>query len=76
MECVKGNLPKKYINRGETLMQVRTFKCWQKLYSNLLIAFINGNGEKEICTYYVKEILIADYSTSYSNGSVGEMKRL
>ena len=35
-------------------------------------ADINGNGEKEICTYYVKEILIADYSTSYSNGSVGE----
>ena len=64
-----GESSEKIYKSGETLTSQ---DGWQKTYSNLPAADINGNGEKEICTYYVKEILIADYSTSYSNGSVGE----
>lgn len=64
-----GESSEKIYKSGETLTSQ---DGWQKTYSNLPTADINGNGEKEICTYYVKEILIADYSTSYSNGSVGE----
>ena len=64
-----GESSEKIYKSGETLTSQ---DGWQKTYSKLPAADINGNGEKEICTYYVKEILIADYSTSYSNGSVGE----
>ena len=64
-----GESSEKIYKSGETLTSQ---DGWQKTYSNLPAADINGNGEKEICTYYVKEILIADYSTGYSNGSVGE----
>lgn len=64
-----GESSEKIYKSGETLTSQ---DGWQKTYSNLPEADINGNGEKGICTYYVKEILIADYSTSYSNGSVGE----
>ncbi len=64
-----GESSEKIYKSGETLTSQ---DGWQKTYSNLPAADINGNGEKGICTYYVKEILIADYSTSYSNDSVGE----
>ena len=57
-----GESSEKIYKSGETLTSQ---DGWQKTYSNLPAADINGNGEKEICTYYVKEILIA-HPASYA----------
>ena len=64
-----GEISEKVYRAGEILTSQDQ---WTKEYSDLPKADTNENGEKVTFAYYVKEILIADYSTSYSNGSVGE----
>ena len=62
-----GETSEKVYRAGETLTNQDQ---WTKAYSDLPKADTNENGEKVTFAYYVKEILIEDYSTSYGSAGV------
>ncbi|WP_278884939.1 SpaA isopeptide-forming pilin-related protein [[Ruminococcus] torques] len=62
-----GEISEKVYRAGEILTSQDQ---WTKEYSDLPKADTNENGEKVTFAYYVKEILIADYSTSYGSAGV------
>ena len=62
-----GEISEKVYRAGEILTSQDQ---WTKEYSDLPKADTNENGEKVTFAYYVKEILIEDYSTSYGSAGV------